>query len=72
MAYVSTSSLGGARVSTSALVQGLTGWLVRVGERHSRHDQIEALQRLSDTELAARGLTREGIVAHVFRDRMGL
>ncbi len=38
----------------------------------SRRDQIDALQALSDDELAARGLAREDIVAHVFADKLYL
>ena len=34
--------------------------------------EIERLQSLSDDELAQRGLTRDGIVHHVFRDTIGL
>ena len=34
----------------------------------ARLRQVEALRALSDEELAARGLTREEIVHHAFRD----
>lgn len=34
----------------------------------ARLTEIDRLQALSDQDLAARGLTREGIVAHVFAD----
>lgn len=36
--------------------------------KRSRLGEIERLQALTDTELAARGLTRDRIVLHVFRD----
>lgn len=38
-------------------------------ERNARAAEIERLSALSDAELSARGLTRDGIVPHVFRDR---
>ena len=41
-------------------------------EAESRRDQIMALTALSDDELAERGITREGIVQHVFADRLYL
>ena len=44
--------------------------LVKIGEANSRFEQVQRLQRMSDEDLAARGLTRDGIVRHVFRDRM--
>lgn len=42
-----------------------------IAEAQSRADQIERLQALSDQELAKRGLTRDRIVHHVFRDKLG-
>jgi hypothetical protein len=35
-------------------------------ERLARMDELRRLDRLSDGELAAAGLSREGLVAHVF------
>ena len=35
----------------------------------ARTDRIDALNALSDAELAARGLRREDIARHVYRDR---
>lgn len=49
------------------LGQGFNAYL----ELRARTAQIDALAALSDAELAARGLTRDRIVAHVFRDRFG-
>jgi uncharacterized protein YjiS (DUF1127 family) len=37
---------------------------------NSRARQVEALSAMSDEELAKRGLRREDIVQHVFRDAM--
>ncbi len=36
--------------------------------RRARTDQIEALEAMSDTELAALGIRRDQIVQYVFRD----
>ncbi|MCB1333219.1 MAG: DUF1127 domain-containing protein [Roseivivax sp.] len=61
--------------STVSASAGLTGLLaklgrklVSLGENHPRLRQMERLMALSDAELAARGLTREGIARHVFKD----
>lgn len=42
--------------------------LIRVGEANSRVRRIEALCKLSDEELAARGMRREDIVRVVMHD----
>lgn len=44
--------------------QGMNAYV----ESHSRRDRIEALEAKSDEELARMGLTRDRIVAYVFRD----
>ncbi len=44
--------------------QGMNAYL----EARARSPQIEALEAKSDEELARMGLTRDRIVAHVFRD----
>ncbi len=51
------------------------GWRARFAEAfntyvesRSRVSQIHALHKLSDEELAKRGLTREAIPSYVFRD----
>ncbi len=49
----------------ATLGQGVNAYL----ERQSRIEEIERLAALSDAELAARGIARDGIVQHVFRDR---
>ena len=43
--------------------------LVHIAEASPRMREIQRLQAMSDEDLAARGLTREGIVQHVFRDK---
>ncbi|MBO9395769.1 MULTISPECIES: DUF1127 domain-containing protein [unclassified Shimia] len=41
-------------------------------ENNSRIQQVDRLNALTDAQLAARGLKREDIVQHVFRDYMHL
>lgn len=52
----------------SAVGMGFNAYL----ERRQRMQQMRDLDALSDAELAARGLTRGGIAAHVFRDLFDL
>jgi uncharacterized protein YjiS (DUF1127 family) len=42
--------------------------LVSMGENSSRYRQVEALQALSDAELAKRGIERQNIVRVVYAD----
>jgi hypothetical protein len=42
--------------------------LVSISETNHRVAEVERLQALSDAELAKRGLRREDIARHVFRD----
>ncbi|MEL6608638.1 MAG: DUF1127 domain-containing protein [Pseudomonadota bacterium] len=44
--------------------------LVALGEAGARTEEIKYWQSLSDEQLAERGLTRDQIVRHVFRDRI--
>ncbi|MEM9437134.1 MAG: DUF1127 domain-containing protein [Pseudomonadota bacterium] len=48
----------------------VTDAVVAMGRARARCDEIEALMALSDEDLAAKGLKREEIVRHVFRDRI--
>ncbi|GAB1379858.1 hypothetical protein [Pararhodobacter sp.] len=52
----------------ASLGQGFNAYL----EARTRRDQIERLQMLSDAQLAEMGISRDRIVHHVFRDRLGL
>ncbi|MFW2587937.1 DUF1127 domain-containing protein [Sagittula sp. SSi028] len=52
----------------SSMFHGMMDTLTRAAESSHRMKEIERLQGLSDAELAKRGLTREGIAHHVFRD----
>jgi uncharacterized protein YjiS (DUF1127 family) len=69
MAY--TSSTSGV-VSPFALIgsvfAALGNALVSIGEANSKMRQVEALQALSDAELAERGIKRSDIARVVFAD----
>lgn len=68
MAIAATNTaLNGHRPS---IFSSIGAFLVAYTEAKSRSDEIMALTALSDEELAKRGLTRDGIVAHVFADRL--
>ncbi|HDR29786.1 DUF1127 domain-containing protein [Rhodovulum sp.] len=54
---------------TGAILSTLLDVLVRMMEHHPRTCRIERLNALSDENLAARGLTRQDVVRHIFRDR---
>ena len=51
---------------------GLGNGLAAFMERQARTDRIRVYQNMSDAELAARGIVREDIVRHVYRDRFFL
>lgn len=67
MAYSSTIDVGIAR---KGVLSRLFDAMMRFAERQSRADRVAALESLSDAELAARGVRRDRIVEHVFRDKM--
>lgn len=52
----------------SSFVQGVSRGFLSIAEANSRAREIDRLQALSDASLAARGLRREDIARHVFRD----
>ena len=49
-------------------VTGVVNFMVYISTSRSRVCQIEALCAKTDKELAARGLTRQDIVRHVYSD----
>lgn len=63
-AVAAPSTKPSLRAFFAAIGRGLV-WL---GENNTRMRQIEHLTSLSDAELATKGLKREDIVRHVFRD----
>lgn len=60
------------RQSLATLGAVLLQWLDDTCNRHARRDQIDALNALTDAQLEARGIKRSDIVAHVYRDRIGM
>jgi hypothetical protein len=78
MATITTNA--GARAAAAvnpgskrpSLFARILDFLAEVGELRARSAQVQALMALSDEQLAKRGLTRDTIVTHVFRDKMYL
>lgn len=52
-----------------SLLAGIGTFILRIVENHPHTRQIEKLNAMSDAELAARGVTREDVVRHIFRER---
>lgn len=50
------------------MLSGIAQGFLSIAESNARVREVEHLNRLSDAELAHRGLRREDIVRHVFRD----
>ena len=50
------------------VVEALKNFGAAYVESRSRQAEIAALDAMTDAELAERGITREGIVRHVFSD----
>lgn len=61
--------LAGKRPSILARIGA---FFIAYAEKHARTDRIAELRALSDEDLAARGLTRDSIVHHVFSDKLYL
>lgn len=68
MAFLTASHAHDTAPFFSRLMAGIGNTLVAIGEANPRLRRVEALQRLSDEQLAAKGLRREDIVRHVFHD----
>ena len=54
--------------SLNRVFNGILNFLVSISTAQSRVRQIEFLCALTDEELAERGLSRQDIVRHVYRD----
>jgi uncharacterized protein YjiS (DUF1127 family) len=68
MAYITTTGRNEQSVLRkllSGFVEGVTNYM----EHQSRQDVVARLEAKSDDELAKMGITRDGIVQYVFRDR---
>lgn len=71
MAYASITDTHAAAPRAGFFTR-FTAAIAQIAERQSRADQVAALQRLNDSQLAERGLRRDDIVRHVFADRFFL
>ncbi len=67
MAIAATHSTQ-TREKSSGVFDSIINFLVRIAESNGRMKAVERLNAMSDSELQARGLKREDIVRHVFRD----
>ncbi|MHC0053983.1 DUF1127 domain-containing protein [Actibacterium sp. D379-3] len=56
--------------SFTSVFSGFGRAIVRMMENNPRMRQIEELNNTSDEDLAARGVSREDVVRHIFRDRL--
>lgn len=65
--YFSTAKNGFGK-SFSTAFNGFLNTMSAAMEAHPRMRRVQALQAMSDEKLAERGLKREDIVRHVFRD----
>ncbi len=71
MAAITTNSptrAGGFRTAFAGFFKMLGRAITAHAEYHGRVRQIERLQLMSDAELAKRGIRRDEIAQHVFRD----
>ena len=75
MAYHSTTTTdfapglwAGVKARLARMGSGLAQRLDTYMMYRSRADQVERLNAMSDAELARRGIARDRIVQHVFRD----
>jgi uncharacterized protein YjiS (DUF1127 family) len=50
-------------------VEVLIDWMVRIMENHPHTKQLDQLNRMTDEDLAARGVTRQDVIRYIFRDR---
>lgn len=68
MAFTSTNThhVAPALHALATSLRAFGRFLITLSEANSQTQQVAYLQSLSDSELAARGLTRENIVEHVF------
>ncbi|MCA0938837.1 MULTISPECIES: DUF1127 domain-containing protein [Alloyangia] len=68
MAFLTASARTEQAPFFSRFFAAIGNGLVAMGEANPRLRKIEALQRLSDEQLAERGIRREDIARHVFQD----
>ena len=68
MAFYTDTIESRPRRKTSAILAMMGGGLRRIIAAQNRSDDVARMQNLSDQQLADIGLSRDGIVRHVYRD----
>ncbi|EPX75943.1 DUF1127 domain-containing protein [Salipiger mucosus] len=68
MAFLTATDRHHSEPLLSRILSGIGNAIVAVGEANPRLRRVEKLQRMSDAQLAERGIRREDIVRHVFHD----
>ncbi len=69
MAFLSTTDFAANTPSVGQKIKSALGsFFTSIVRARSRQDQVQALDKMSDAELAEIGIRREDIVRHVFRD----
>ncbi|MBV7408527.1 DUF1127 domain-containing protein [Maritimibacter sp. DP1N21-5] len=69
MAYTATTTdFAASHPIYARVLEALKNFGAAYVEARSRQGEIAALEAMTDEELAERGLTRDGIVRHVFSD----
>ncbi len=69
MAHTAHHDTAFAAPRSRGILARIGTFLDRYAARQCRSDQIDRLEAMSDAELAKLGVTREGIVHYVFRDK---
>ncbi|MDO5530183.1 MAG: DUF1127 domain-containing protein [Paracoccus sp. (in: a-proteobacteria)] len=72
MAHITDSGFAAPQpAARPGIFERIINFLSNVAEANSRVRAVEALEAMSDAQLAALGIERSRIVHHVFRDKMG-
>ena len=71
MAYAATQKASNG-FTFSRAIDAVASFLASIAESNGRVREVERLNAMSDAELARRGLKREEIVRHVFRDMISV
>ncbi|ETX30173.1 hypothetical protein [Roseivivax isoporae] len=72
MAQSANSTIAPSTGVFSQVAEGFTRGLTFLIENNPRYARIEKINRMSDAELEAQGVTRAEVVRRVFRDRFYL
>ncbi len=73
MTFIADTGSAAVKPSFFASVKGaIAKYFAVVSAARSRSEEIARFERMSDHQLADIGIMRDGIVAHVFRDKFHL